>query len=89
MEKLTFALIMAALKLKSYFQAHTIVVQMDKPFRKTMDKPEATERLVLWAIELSEFDIRYHPRIVIKAQALIYFITEFITNETNDWGATP
>ena len=45
MEKLTFALIMAALKLKSYFQAHTIVVQTDKPLRKTMDNPEAVEQL--------------------------------------------
>ena len=33
MEKLAFALVMAARKLKPYFQAHTIVVLTDKPLR--------------------------------------------------------
>ena len=59
MAKLAFALIIAAQKLKPYFQAHTIVVQTDKPLRKTMNNPEAARRLVLWAIELSEFDVQY------------------------------
>ena len=31
MEKLAYALIMASRKLRPYFQAHSIVVQMDKP----------------------------------------------------------
>ena len=30
-----------------------------------------------WAIELSEFDIRYKQRIAIKEQILVDFITEF------------
>ena len=38
---------------------------------------EAAGRLIQWAIELSEFDIRYQPRNAIKAQALVYFIAEF------------
>ena len=33
-----------------------------------------------WAIELSEFDIRYQPRSAIKAQALADFIAEFTPN---------
>ena len=33
--------------------------------------------MVQWAIELSQFDIQYHPRTVIKAQALADFIAEF------------
>ena len=33
MEKLTFALITAARKLKPYFQGHTVVVLTDKPLR--------------------------------------------------------
>ena len=45
--------------------------------------------MVLWAIELSEFDIRYHPRTVIKTQALANFIVKFTTGETNDWGVVP
>ena len=49
----------------------------DQPIKKLMNKPEATGRMVQWAIELSQFDIEYHPRTAIKAQALADFIVEF------------
>ena len=49
-----------------------------------MDNLEAARRLVLWAIELSEFDIRYRPRTSIKAQALADFIVESTTGKTDD-----
>ena len=42
-----------------------------------MNKLEAVGRLIQWAVELSEFDIRYQPRHAIKAQALADFIAEF------------
>ena len=42
-----------------------------------MNKPEATWRMVQWAIKLSQFGIEYHPRTTIKAQALVDFIAEF------------
>ena len=42
-----------------------------------MNKLEAAGRLIQWAVELSEFDIRYQPRNAIKAQALADFIAEF------------
>ena len=61
MEKLAFALVTMARKLKPYFQAHTIIVLTDKPLRRTMSSPEAAKRMALWAIELSEFDIQYRP----------------------------
>ena len=60
MEKLAFALITAAWKLKPYFQAHTIVVLTDQPLKRAMSSPEAAGRMALWAIELSEFDVQYH-----------------------------
>ena len=50
---------------------------MDHPFRKAMNKLEAAGQLIQWAIELSEFDIRYQPRNAKKAQALANFIAEF------------
>ena len=50
---------------------------MDRPIRKSMNKPEAAGRIVQWAIELSQFDIEYHPRTAIKAQAFADFIVEF------------
>lgn len=42
-----------------------------------MSRPDAAGRLVQWAMELSQFDVDYRPRTVIKAQALAYFIFEF------------
>ncbi|XP_030958282.1 uncharacterized protein LOC115980140 [Quercus lobata] len=86
MEKLAFALITASRKLRHYFQAHVINVMTDHPLKKAMNRPEAAGRLIQWAVELSEFDIRYLPRHAIKAQALADFIAEFTPshNETED-----
>ena len=57
-----------------------------------MNKLEATGRMVQWAIELSQFDIKYLPRMAIKAQALADFIAEFTfpdednpTNKAEQW----
>ncbi|XP_075663300.1 uncharacterized protein LOC142632865 [Castanea sativa] len=49
-----------------------------------MSKPEAAGRMVQWAIELSQFDIEYHPKTAIKAQALADFITEFTLPDDGD-----
>ena len=77
MEKLAFALIMAARKLKPYFQAHTIIVLTDQPLKRAMSSPEAVERMALWAIELSEFDVQYCPRTAVKGQIVANFIAEY------------
>ena len=65
---------------------------MDQLIKKSMNKLEAAGRMVQWAIELSQFDIKYHPRIAIKVQALVDFIAEFtlpdedgLTDETERW----
>ena len=42
-----------------------------------MKQPEAAGRMIQWAIELNQFDIEYHPRTAIKAQALVDFIVKF------------
>jgi hypothetical protein len=83
MEKLAFALVMAARKLRPYFQAHTVIVFTNHPLRKAMNKPNAAGRLIQWSVELSEFDIDNRPQIAIKAQALANFIAEF-TNKDNE-----
>uniref|UniRef100_A0A2N9GJ69 Uncharacterized protein n=1 Tax=Fagus sylvatica TaxID=28930 RepID=A0A2N9GJ69_FAGSY len=81
MEKLAFALVTAARKLRPYFQAHTIVLLTNHPLRKAMNKLNAAGRLIQWSIELSEFDIDYRPRTAIKAQALADFIAEFTSKD--------
>ena len=77
MEKLAFALITAARKLKPYFQAFTIVVLMDQPLKEAMSSLEAAGRMALWAIELSEFDIQYRSRTAVKGQIVADFIAEY------------
>ena len=66
MEKLILALVTAAQKLRPYFQAHTIEVPTEYPMKQVLHKPEVSGRLMKWAIELSEFDIRYKLKTAIK-----------------------
>ena len=66
MEKLILALVTTFRKLRPYFQAHTVKVPTEYPMKQILHKPETFRRLIKWAIELSEFDIRYQPRTVIK-----------------------
>ena len=40
--------------------------------------------MVQWAIELSQFDLEYRPRMAIKAQALADFIAEFTSPKHED-----
>ena len=81
MKKLAFALVIAARKLKPYFQAHTVVVLTEKPLRRAMSNPEAAGWMALWAIELSEFDVQYCQRIAMKGQVVAGFIAEFTNME--------
>ena len=80
MEKLAFALITAARKLRHCFQTHVIIVMMDHPLKKITNRLKAAGRLIQWAVQLSEFDVRYQPKLAIKAQALADFIVEFTPN---------
>ena len=81
MEKLAFALVTAARKLKPYFQAYTIIVLTDQPLKRAMNSLEATGKMALWAIELSEFDIQYRPRTAVKGQIMADFIAEYTQPE--------
>ena len=81
MEKLILALVTTARKLRPYFQAHTIEVPTEYPMKQVLHKPETSGRLMKWAIELSEFDIRYRPKTAIKGQVLADFVMEFASPE--------
>ncbi|CAL9006576.1 unnamed protein product [Prunus brigantina] len=76
-EKLAFALVVSARRLRPYFEAHTIHILTNHPLRQVLQKPETSGRLVKWAIELGEFDIHYKPRPATKGQAVADFISEF------------
>ena len=79
MEKLILPLVTMARKLRPYFQAHTIEVPTEYPMKQVLHKLETSGRLMKWAIELSDFDIRYKPKTTIKRQVLADFVMEFTT----------
>ena len=89
MEKLAFALVTMTRKLKSYFQAHTNDILMDRPLRRAMSSAEATGWMALWAIELSKFNIQYRPRTAIKGKVVVDFIAEFTLKEGQGAKKTP
>ena len=76
LEQAAIALRVATKKLRPYFQAHPIVVLNDLPLRSTIHKPDFSERMARWAIELSEFVIKYKPRLAKKGQVLEDFLVE-------------
>ena len=81
MEKLILALVTAARKLCPYFQAHTIEIPIKYPMKQVLHKPETSGRLIKWAIDLSEFDIRYKPKTAIKEQILADVVMEFTSTK--------
>ena len=77
MEKLVLELVTNARRLRPYYQAHIIEIPIEHPMKQVLHKRETSGRLTKWAIELSEFDIRYKPRRAIKGQILANFVLEF------------
>ena len=47
-----------------------------------MSNPKAARQMTLWAIELSEFNVKYRPCTAIKGQVVVDFIVEFINVES-------
>ena len=76
-EKLAFALINSARRLRPYFQAHTIKGLTKHPLRKILQNLNLLGRLVSWAIELGEFDIEFHLRTSLNGQVLADIFVEF------------
>lgn len=75
LEKLIFSLMILAMKFRSYFQAHTMVL-MDQPLRTTLHWSDTSSRMVKWALNLFEFDLVLHSRPSIKAWVLSNFVME-------------
>ncbi|CAL5433785.1 unnamed protein product [Camellia sinensis] len=78
LEKLALALMMASRKLSHYFHAHTIVVLTAFPLKALFERANFSGRILKWAVELGQFDIKFQPRTAIKAQSLVDFVEEFI-----------
>ncbi|XP_015953975.1 uncharacterized protein LOC107478346 [Arachis duranensis] len=84
LEKFAYSLVVASRRLQPYFQAHTIKVRTNQPMKQILQKMDIVGRMVQWAIELSEFDLKYETRIAIKAQCLTDFIAEYVGDPEED-----
>ncbi|XP_074347465.1 uncharacterized protein LOC141686323 [Apium graveolens] len=62
LEKFPLALVHSSRKLRQYFQGREIRVVTNQQLRKIIHKPDASGRLVNWAIELRQFNIKFVPR---------------------------
>ncbi|GAV69422.1 hypothetical protein CFOL_v3_12923 [Cephalotus follicularis] len=88
-EKYAYALIIAARKLRPYFQAHTIKVLIDQPLRQVLTKPDVSSRLIKWSVELGTYDVKFEAKPAIKSQVLADFVghhtlTECMEEDTSE-----
>jgi hypothetical protein len=59
MEKICYAVIMSARKLRHYFEAHTIKVLTNQLLNDIFDNRDSSERINKWAMELSEYIVDF------------------------------
>ena len=82
LERAALALRKAAQKLRPYFQAHLVVVLTDLLLRGMIHKPDLSRRMARWTMELSEYGIKYKPRLSMKGQVLADFLAEILQPDT-------
>ena len=82
LEQAALALQVATKKLRPYFQAHPIMVLTNLPLRSTIHKPDLSEKMAHWALELSEYGIQCKPKLAKKGQVLTDFLVEIPQTET-------
>jgi len=87
LEKAALAVVFSARKLRHYFHSFTVVVMTDLPIQKVLKKPDVAGRMVKWAVELSEFDIRYEPQGPIKGQVFADFVDELSSSAAPSEGS--
>jgi hypothetical protein len=76
-QKLLFGLLMASRKPRHYFQAHEITVVTRFLLQQILRNPDATSRIVEWALELSSFALKFESTSTIQSRALAEFIAEW------------
>ena len=80
-QKLLFGLLMASRKLRHYFRAHEITVVTRLPLQRILHNPDATGRIMEWALELSSFGLKFESTSTIQSRVLAEFVAE--------WTSTP
>jgi hypothetical protein len=83
-QKLLYAVLLTAHKLRHYFDNHKVIVVTGFPIGDILHNKEAIGRIAKWACELGAHDIEFPPRTAIKTQALVDFVSEWTEQQVPD-----
>jgi ribonuclease HI len=83
-QKLLYVVLLTARKLRHNFDDHKVIVVTGFLIGDILHNKEAIRRIAKWACELGSHDIEFQPRIAIKTQALVDFISEWTEQQVPD-----
>jgi hypothetical protein len=85
LEKVAYAVVMAARKLRHYFEGHKIRVITNQPLNDLFANKDASTQIIKWGVELSEYTVDFERRSAIKLQVLVDFVVDW-TSPTHNPG---
>jgi hypothetical protein len=74
-EKICYAVVMSAQKLRHYFEAYRVRVLTNQPLNDIFGNKDSSHRIRKWAMKLSEHVVDFEKRSAITSQILADFIT--------------
>jgi hypothetical protein len=83
LDKISYAVIMAARKLRHYFKCHRIRVITNQPLSDFFANRESSTRIIKWGAELSEYIVDFERRSAIKSQVLADFVVDWTSPTQN------
>jgi ribonuclease HI len=83
LEKIAYAVVMAARKLRHYFEGHRIRVITNQLLNDLFANKEASTRIIKWGAELSEYTVDFEKRSAIKLQVLADFVVDWASPTHN------
>jgi ribonuclease HI len=85
LEKIAYVVVMAARKLRHYFEGHRIRVITNQPPNDLFTNKEASTQIIKWGTELLEYIVHFEKRSAIKLQVLADFVIDW-TSPTHNFG---
>jgi ribonuclease HI len=83
LDKIAYAVVMAARKLRHYFKGQRIRVITNQPLNDLFVNKEASTRIIKWEAELSEYTVDFERRSTIKSQVLVDFVIDWTSPTHN------
>jgi ribonuclease HI len=80
-QKLLYAVVLAWLKLRLYFEAHPVTVVSSFPLGDIIRNPDAAGRIAKWSMELMGETLTYSPHKEIKFKILADFVAEWTNTQ--------